>query len=317
MLDAHKPLIYAARRVAGVTLGILSTAVLLEGCGPRTETADRKTVDSNQTAVTDRNAASVKSPDGLEIRYEAAGRGEPALVFVHGWSCDRSYWRAQMDHFARSHHVIAVDLGGHGESGLGRKDWTMAAYGRDVQAAVEAAGPQKVVLVGHSMGGPVIAEAARLMPKRVVALVMVDFFNEVDRRIGAKEREGFLGPMRADFPATTQAFVRKEMFVPHSDPKLADRIARDMAAGPPSVAVSAMEQLLRYDQAAALAGAKVPVRLINADKWPTDLEAARRHKPDIGLAVMPGVGHFLMIEAPEEFNRLLARAVEELSSQDS
>jgi pimeloyl-ACP methyl ester carboxylesterase len=164
------------------------------------------------------------------------------------------------------------------------------------------------------MGGPVILDAARLMPERVIALVSVDFFNDVDRRFGAKEREGFLAPMRADFPKATEAFVRQEMFVARSDPKLVDRIARDMAAGPPAVAVSAMEHLLRYDQGAALAAAKVPVRLINADKWPTNLEAARRHKPDVGLAVMPAVSHFLMMEAPDEFNRLLARAVSELAA---
>jgi pimeloyl-ACP methyl ester carboxylesterase len=210
--------------------------------------------------------------------------------------------------------VVAVDLGGHGESGLGRKDWTMAAFAGDVRAVVEALGARKVVLVGHSMGGPVILDAARLMPERVIALVSVDFFNDVDRRFGAKEREGFLAPMRADFPKATEAFVRQEMFVARSDPKLVDRIARDMAAGPPAVAVSAMEHLLRYDQGAALAAAKVPVRLINADKWPTNLEAARRHKPDVGLAVMPAVSHFLMMEAPDEFNRLLARAVSELAA---
>jgi pimeloyl-ACP methyl ester carboxylesterase len=293
------------------SMNALAAAALVVGCGPREQPADRET-GRTQEAATARTVATVKAPDGVEIRYEAAGSGEPALVFVHGWSCDRSYWRAQVDHFAASHRVVAVDLGGHGESGLGRKDWTMAAFAGDVRAVVEALGPGKVVLVGHSMGGPVILEAARLMPERVVALVSVDFFNDVDRRFGAKEREGFLAPMRADFPKATEAFVRHEMFVARSDPKLVDRIARDMAAGPPAVGVSAMDHILRYDQGAALTAAKAPVRLINADKWPTNLEAARRHKPEVGLAVMPAVGHFLMMEAPDEFNRLLAHAVREL-----
>jgi pimeloyl-ACP methyl ester carboxylesterase len=295
-------------------MNALAAAALMVGCGPREQPADRDTAQIQETATATRTVATVKAPDGVEVRYEGAGRGEPALVFVHGWSCDRSYWRAQFDHFATSHRVVALDLGGHGESGLGRKDWTMAAFAGDVRAVVEALGLGKVVLVGHSMGGPVTLEAARLMPERVVALVSVDFFNDVDRRIGAKEREGFLAPMRADFRKATEAFVRQEMFAPHSNPQLADRIARDMAAAPPAVAVSAMEHLLRYDQGAGLAAAKVPVRLINADKWPTDLEAARRHKPDVGLAVMPAVGHFLMVEAPDEFNRLLARAVSELAA---
>jgi pimeloyl-ACP methyl ester carboxylesterase len=300
----------------GVTVlrvSALVTAAWLAGCSPRNDAADRTNTDTTQTAAINSRVASVKAPDGVEIRYEVAGSGEPTLVFVHGWSCDRSYWRDQIDHFAKSHRVIAVDLGGHGESGLGRQEWTMVAFGGDVRAAVEAAGPEKVVLIGHSMGGPVVAEAAKLMPQRAAALVMVDYFTEVDRKFTAKEREGFLAPMRADFPKTTQAFVRQEMFVPRSDPKLADRIARDMASGPSAVAVSAMDQLLRYDQGAALAAAKAPVRVINSDKWATDLEALRKYRPDISLAVVPAVGHFLMMEDPEEFNRLLERAVDQLT----
>lgn len=292
-------------------LAVLAAAALVLGCGSRDESAER--VPGQITKTSAPTVGTVKAPDGVDLRYEVAGRGEPALVFVHGWSCDRSYWRAQMDHFAAKHRVVAVDLGGHGESGLGRKDWTMAAFAGDVRAVVEALGLQKVVLVGHSMGGPVIVEAARLLPARVAGLVPVDFFNEVDRRIGVKEREGFLAPMRADFSKMTHAFVRQEMFTPRADSSLAERISRDMASGPPAVAVSAMENLLRYDQGAAMASVKVPVRLINADKWPTDLEAIRRHNAAVGLAVMPGVGHFLMMEDPDEFNRLLARAISELT----
>jgi pimeloyl-ACP methyl ester carboxylesterase len=294
-------------------LVMLAAAALVLGCGPHEESAEQRVPGQNRTAAP--TVGTVKAPDGVELRYEVAGRGEPTLVFVHGWSCDRSYWRAQMDHFAAKHRVVAVDLGGHGESGLGRKDWTMAAFAGDVRAVVDALGLQKVVLVGHSMGGPVIVEAARLLPDRVAALVSVDFFNDVDKRYSLQEREGFLAPMRADFSKMTHAFVRQEMFTARADSSLAERISRDMASGPPAVAVSAMENLLRYDQGAAMASAKVPVRLINADKWPTDLEAIRRHNAAVGLAVMPGVGHFLMMEEPDEFNRLLSRAVSELPAR--
>jgi len=262
--------------------------------------------------TTGRTEGTVKSPDGVEVRYETAGSGEPVLVFVHGWSCDRSYWRAQTDHFAASHRVVAVDLGGHGESGLGRKDWTMNAFGGDVRAVVEALGLRKVVLVGHSMGGHVIAEAAQIMPDRVAALVLVDTFTDVDSRVSAEQLESFLAPMRADFRGTTEAWVRRRLFVGRSDPKLVAWIARDMAAGPAAVGLSAMVNIRRYDEGAALAALKVPVRLINADLFSTNLEAARRRKPNVSLAVIPGVGHFPMMESPDEFNRLLARAVNEL-----
>ncbi len=256
----------------------------------------------------------VKSPDGVDIRYETDGSGSPPIVFVHGWSCDRTYWRPQMEHFAKSNRVVAVDLAGHGESGTGRKEWTMAAFGADVRAVLEALDLRGAVLVGHSMGGPVILEAARLSADRVAALVPVDTLAAVEERMSPEELERFLAPMRADFQGTTDGFVRQFFFTRYSDPKLIDRIAADMASAPGEVALAAMENLFRYDEAAALARTTIPVRLLNADAFPTDLAAARRHKADVELTVMPRVGHFLMAEEPEEFNRLLSRAVAELTA---
>ena len=257
---------------------------------------------------------SVKAADGVEIRYEASGNGEPAIVFVHGWSCDRTYWSGQTAHFAKSRRVVAVDLAGHGESGLGRQRYTIEAFGADVKAVVDALGLKRVVLVGHSLGGPVTLEAARLMPERVVALVPVDTLGRVGERIPAEERRAFLDPMRADFGAATRKFVHDFMFTPKSDAALAERIAQDMAAAPREVALSAIENLFDYDEAKGIAAIKVPLRLINADRWPTDLAAARKHKSDVQLAVMPGLGHFPMLEDPAEFNRLLERALKELAA---
>jgi pimeloyl-ACP methyl ester carboxylesterase len=257
-------------------------------------------------------ARSVASADGVEIRYEVAGEGSPPIVFVHGWSCDRTYWREQVPHFAGSHRVVSIDLGGHGESGTGREEWTMAAFGADVAAVLEHADLRGAVLVGHSMGGPVILEAARLAPGRVAALVPVDTLQDVEDPVDPGQLDALVAGLRADFAATTNAFVRS-MFSPTAAPALVDRIARDMSAAPPAVGISALANTFRHDTAAALAAVTVPVRLINADKWPTDLEAARRHKADVELAVMPGVGHFLMAEEPDEFNRWLERAVRELT----
>src|SRR5260370_1290299 len=85
--------------------------------GPATESADAQPVRDTANVVT--------SPDGIRIAYEAHGEGSPALVFVHGWSCNRSYWRQQLQPFSRQFKVVALDLAGHGDSGLGRKSWTI------------------------------------------------------------------------------------------------------------------------------------------------------------------------------------------------
>ena len=89
------------------------------------------------------------SSDGVDIHYEVHGEGEPTLVFIHGWSCDRSYWQAQVDYFAKKYQVITIDLAGHGESGTNRSEWNLRNYGTDVVSVVNALQLEKLVLVGH------------------------------------------------------------------------------------------------------------------------------------------------------------------------
>ena len=66
-----------------------------------------------------------------------------------------------MDHFAFQYTVVAIDLGGHRESGLNQDTWTMVAFGQDVVAVVEQLELHQVILIGNSMGGTVSVEAAR------------------------------------------------------------------------------------------------------------------------------------------------------------
>lgn len=256
------------------------------------------------------SVSATNAPDGTKISYEVAGRGEPTLVFVHGWSCDRSYWDAQMKHFSDKHQVVAIDLGGHGDSGLSRENWTMESFADDVVAVVESLDLQNVVLIGHSMGGTVVVQAAQHIPQRTAAVIPVDSFTSITPEV---EATAALAMLRSDFSAATENIVQNFMFAPGSDPGLAGRIARDMAAAPPDVALSAIENYL--EQADSFPDLKQPVRLINADLAPTDLARWRQQNPDVQLAVMPDAGHFLMIEEPDEFNRLLARAIRELAGQ--
>ena len=104
------------------------------------------------------------SSDSERIAYSIYGAGETALIFIHGWSCDSRYWHKQLSTFSKNYRVITVDLAGHGNSSQGRLDYTMISFARDVKAVVEKININQAILIGHSMGGGVMAEAARLMP---------------------------------------------------------------------------------------------------------------------------------------------------------
>ncbi|MDP9120174.1 MAG: alpha/beta hydrolase, partial [Acidobacteriota bacterium] len=167
--------------------------------------------------------ATIASTDGVPIHYQVEGHGAPTLVFVHGWSCDRGYWAEQVEHFSRDHQVVTLDLAGHGESGRGRQIWTMAAFGQDVRAVVGTMDLRQVVLIGHSMGGAVILEAAHAMPGRVVGLVGVDTFHDVEQRLSPREIETFMAPWEKDFAAAARGFAHA-LLPPRPDPALASRI---------------------------------------------------------------------------------------------
>jgi pimeloyl-ACP methyl ester carboxylesterase len=101
----------------------------------------------------------VATIDGERIAYEVRGKGNLAIVLVHGWSCDRSYFQHQLESFSDRYTVVTLDLAGHGESTLGRENYTIALFGADVAAVVRKLDLKRVVLVGHSMGGDVVVAA--------------------------------------------------------------------------------------------------------------------------------------------------------------
>ncbi len=259
---------------------------------------------------------SVRSADGVQVSFQMAGEGPLSVVFVHGWSCDRSYWREQLDYTAQLHRTVALDLAGHGESGLNRDDWTFPAFGEDVAAVINGLGLEHIVLVGHSMGGPVIVEATRIAPQEVIGLVVVDALQDPDapgRTLD--EMQGFLARFEENFSDAMRDLVSNTMFVPESDSILKEWIVEDMASGSPGVGVGALRANILWPSTTrtdALDALRVPVRLINSPLYTTNTAAVNRYGMDV--VIMPGVGHFLMLEDPMRFNALLSSAIAEFTN---
>jgi pimeloyl-ACP methyl ester carboxylesterase len=197
-------------------------------------------------------------------------------------------------------------MGSHGESGAGRRAWTMPAFGDDVVAVVEELGLGDLMLIGHSMGGDVIVEAALRLPDQVVGLVWVDTYTTLGEPQPRKEIEEFMVPFREDFATATQKLVRR-MAGPGADADLVDRVAAGMSAARPEIALAVMEHAIGNDRhiRARLAQLTAPVAAINAGNWPTDTDGLRRH--GVSATSMPGAGHFLMMEDPDTFTACSAR----------
>src|SRR5690348_1680557 len=148
----------------------LGAVLALSGCGKKEEAPPPATA----TAAPAANSAPAEgapriaiAPDGVHVQYHVYGSGEPTLVFIHGWSCDSNYWREQVPVFKQRYSVVTVDLAGHGGTDGNRSDWSIRNFGQDVATALSAVPSGQIILVGHSMGGPVAIEAARKLGKRV------------------------------------------------------------------------------------------------------------------------------------------------------
>jgi len=250
----------------------------------------------------------VTSSDGVRIHYETTGKGRPALVLVHCWTCDSGFWQDQVGRLARSRQVVTLDLAGHGRSGRTRKDYTMEAFGEDVKAVADELKLDRIVLVGHSMGGAVILEATRRLGGRVVGLVPIDTLLDVEQASDPKETDAVMARMLADYKGQTTAFIRQYLFAPTTPPAVADRILTQTTTFPPEIAISALRNNWNYKAAPAFDAVKVPIVAVNGDRFPTNFEANRRHAPQFDALIMKGVGHYPMLEDPPRFGRLLDEA---------
>src|SRR5499427_5943383 len=107
-------------------------------------------------AATSLSAASV---DGIQLHSTTSGKGAKTVVLVHGWTCDETTWESQVPVLSKEFRVITLDLPGHGKSGSPKDGkLTMDLFAKAVDAVRAEAKAERVVVVGHSMGTPVVIQ---------------------------------------------------------------------------------------------------------------------------------------------------------------
>ncbi len=247
-----------------------------------------------------------------------AGAGAPPLVFVHGFACAHQDWRLQVEHFSGTRQVLACDLRGHGQTPGIPADCTIERYGADVARLLETL-DTPAVLVGHSMGCRVVLEANRASPARVAALALLD-----GSRMGSGDPSQAGDAMRdaidfAGYPVFAEALF-SQMFFERT--AYAARMVERAKRLPAEIGAALFPALARWDAQHvedALSAVQAPLLVIqsttlNADRrrimlragertpW---LDLVRRRVPRARIEVIPGVGHFLQIEAAARVNALI------------
>ena len=242
--------------------------------------------------------------DGATIHWTSSGSGAQAVIFVHGWMCDESSWREQVPVVSKNHRVITLDLPGHGKSGM-PKAFTMEVFARAIEAVRLEAKVDKVFLVGHSMGTPVIRKYALMYPDHVKGLVIVDGLVQLPGQPGR-------GPLPAVTLAAPDVLVKgMNLFGPATTPELQQHILKMLMGAPKATAAGAWaatwDQSQWSDQKIT-----IPVLAVFAGTRPVATEqSVKTLYPEADYYTIPETAHFLMMEKPIEFNRMLLKFVEQ------
>ena len=250
--------------------------------------------------------------DGHRIHYLSFGKGDQAVVFIHGWTCDSTFWKMQAPVYENRRSLL-IDLPGHGLSDKPRIPYTMEMFARAVNAVMADAKVRPATLVGHSMGTPVAIEFLRLFPRRVAGLVIVDGFvpqppNDDSERATENQRkqlaDSFRGPNYKTFASRMLDF----MFTEQTPPALREQITAKMLRAPQYVMASAMEGMVSMPPVTE-SWPKLPVVAMMVKRYNSALyeDFLKEHFHLVDYRDFEGAGHFLMLEQPAAFNELLER----------
>ncbi|WP_322796773.1 alpha/beta hydrolase [Tepidiforma sp.] len=250
---------------------------------------------------------------GSPLRYTDTGSGGPPLLFVHGLACDRRAWEPQLADLSRDHRCISVDLRGRGETPA-TPPYGMATAAADLAALLDDLGLERVVVIGHSLGGVIALLLNELVPERVMGVVAGDSpiygewkpgSSQLPARIREQGTAAGLGPMVESF------------FVEGTPEPVRQYVRGVMLSCPPDIAAGMLEDadevFTRMEALVRLADSK-PFMAIWAERplghpaWLRSVTRFARQEP------VAGAGHFFQLERPDLTNALIRSFLDDVAN---
>ncbi len=251
------------------------------------------------------------SIDGNEIAFTSQGKGNVSLIFIHGWGCNKNYWKNQTKEFSKNYFVVALDLAGHGQSTAKRKSYTMNLFGHDVAAVVNQLKLNKVILVAHSLGGAVALEAKKILKDKVIGIIGVDTYQTLDVGETEDRAEQFLSTFKENYKGSVESYLGN-LFHDNVDTSFSNSIIRDLVKMPKEIGIDIFRNILKYNYELGVKEAKPKIIAVNGDKFPINLNKVKKVLPTFDYKIVPNTDHFLMLENPKAFNEQLSLAIQEM-----
>ncbi len=237
------------------------------------------------------------------LSFDDGGTGGMPVIFVHSLAGNTSQWSAQLGHLRKSRRSIAIDLRGHGLSQPPADgDYSIEALARDIDTVVTGIGVSEFVLVGHSMGAIVSLAYAHAQPGRVAGILLADPAGDV-RKVPEEEIRQFMGALESDAYADAIEDWWNQM-LSGSNEAVRLRVIQDLRSTPRETVVGIFKALLHHDPLASLSAYRGPILSIVTPFNDAPYSLHRLH-PALPHRQVSGTGHWLQLDKPREFNRLM------------
>ncbi len=279
------------------TIALLTGIFLIAGCNQNAKEAS----ENNATPETPRaeiRVTSVRGPAG-SLYVDDGGDKGLTVIFIHSFAGDSTHWAAQLEHLRKSRRAIAFDLRGHGQSEPSAKnDYSIDSLASDAEYIVDTLNFDRVVLVGHSIGGAVALAYAGKHPEQVAGLVLV----VAPGKVPPAEAQKIIGALESNYDKTMEGYWNQ--LVTNAQPKVVETLKQGRQKMPQDRSLNLIKATFQYDPSPALRSYQGPKLFVTApsDNQPYalhNLAAGGEHK------VIEGTSHWLQMDKPDEFNRIL------------
>jgi pimeloyl-ACP methyl ester carboxylesterase len=288
------PSIPIARRSAERVL--LLALLVLAGCTTH-ESRDRVSTTSSDSAAASRNEVFGSAGP---IHVDDGGAGGTPVIFMHGFAGSGAAWAPELAHLRATRRAIAFDFRGHGGSAAPADSmgYGVDSLASDLGAVIDGLGLERVVLVGHSMGGSAAIDYAGKHPDRVAGIVMVSSPGQSPP--GLADR--VLGSMRKDYDKTMGDFWNE--LLARAKPETESLVRSGAQAMPKPASFALIRSIFGYDPAPALRAYPGPKLVVDTDE-PDHAGSLHALLPAAPHKVIAGTSHWPQLDKPDEMNAIL------------
>ena len=261
--------------------------------------------------------------DGAIINYQVVGTGDTTLLFVHGSYIDQTYWKDQVKYFKQDYTIVTLDLPGHGKSGRDRKDWSIEGFAEDIITIIKELNLRNVILIGHSWGAAINLIAATSNRKPVLGFICIDYFKNAGMPMMPdyeQQAASMKQKLESDFANTNEQYARMALLTKQTPPEITSQIINTYRNAYQPMAIATTPEIFKIfkTEKRLLAQLQLKLYLINVDYIPTNEDSLKQNTGNgYELMHIEGTCHYPMLENPRELNKLLQRAVHEISEDKS